>query len=271
MFDFAAAPPAIIRPAQQEQRSLVAELLKKGKVSREEAEAMFFTPPAFLGSRPNWQSRFTTAQRAPQADITTGLTLLNSTTGGTTGTATTAFDDGWFAVPLPFAFPFVNTAGLAANWTTVFISTNGYFTFNAGAANYQGFSANTPPQPVAMFGGRDNSCNDVRYGTRGGAFYVRANHGVGTSDFNSPTVVREYYFYPDGRLMVIMAGNGFQSMSSGVWFWGSGAAYIAGLGLGVAPNLATLATNAAVGQFSYTYYTVDGGVNWTPRSGSYTD
>jgi hypothetical protein len=122
-------------------------------------------------------------------ESTSGLTKL--TGGWTSGGA----DDGYWALTIPWSINFLGVA-----YTTVYPATNGYITFGTGSTAYSGLSASNPPYPKIVWGGADNSGQQIYYGAQGTSpnrtYRIRIegnNTTSGTTD--APTMLTEIIFY----------------------------------------------------------------------------
>jgi hypothetical protein len=116
--------------------------------------------------------------------------LANSTTP-TSGNN----DDGYWTLALPF-----NITYLGTSYSTIYIGTNHYLTFGAGATNYSVLGPSSPNVPKIMWCSDDNSIQRIYYGVEGTApnrtYRVRTEGSPGTAGtLGSPTMVNEWVFY----------------------------------------------------------------------------
>jgi hypothetical protein len=106
-----------------------------------------------------------TASISPLASAINGRSGLNLIRNfGPTGYS----DDANYVVNLPFSIEF-----LGQFWNSVYVGTNGYFTFGGGASQFSGFDGNDPPFPhINMLPG-DRALMKLYTGTVGGTFIIR--------------------------------------------------------------------------------------------------
>jgi hypothetical protein len=180
--------------------------------------------PASLGNTPisRGQSGFFTESNRRvilQGNLNTGSRCTsNSTTGGvpssipfslrggaglTSSTTPDVYDavggydandDGYWQLSIPFTIRY-----FAVDYTTIYVSTNGYITFGSGSY-VTPTSGTTPTLPKIMINAADLSCQRIYYGVEGTSgtrtYTVRweGTNGV-TGTLGSPNIVWEAKFY----------------------------------------------------------------------------
>ena len=124
----------------------------------------------------------------------TGLTASTPSAPGVL-TFTGNADDGYWTVPLPFNFVYLNNT-----YNTIYVGTNTYITFGSGSTNWSGISVSNPALPKILMSGNDNSGQIIYWGESGSApnrtFRVRFEGTAATSGtLGSPNMVYEITFY----------------------------------------------------------------------------
>jgi hypothetical protein len=116
-----------------------------------------------LSSRPNTSTRVVTTS------TTTGTSSsITNALAGSAGLTESTFpgsgtnDDGFWSLPLPFAFTF---AGTPVN--LLGIGTNGYITINSGSTAYNNLGEGNPALNKILISSGDLSCQRIYYGTTG--------------------------------------------------------------------------------------------------------
>lgn len=144
----------------------------------------------------NGANRITTTG-TPSASVSSiGLNLQGGTglTSSTTPTQGTN-DDGYWTLTLPFSISYLGTS-----YSTIYIGTNSYITFGAGAQDYQSLSATVPAVNKICLTAADNSVQRIYYGFSGSSpnrtYRVRVEGTAGTSGtLGYPSMVYEIIFY----------------------------------------------------------------------------
>jgi hypothetical protein len=138
-----------------------------------------------------------TGSSAATASVTSITNTLLGTASLTSSTTPTSgnTDDGFWALALPF-----NITYLGTSYSTIYIGTNHYLTFGAGATNYSVLGPSSPNVPKIMWCSGDNSIQRIYYGVEGTApnrtYRVRTEGSPGTTGtLGSPTMVNEWVFY----------------------------------------------------------------------------
>jgi hypothetical protein len=163
-------------------------------------------------------------------------TITNSLLGGAglAVSATPTFggsDDGFWTLNLPF-----NISYLGNSYNTVYVGTNHYLTFTAGATNYLSLGPSNPNLPKIMWSCADNSVQRIYYGTAGTApnrtYRIRIEGTASTSGtVGSPNMVNEYVFYEAvpaqidlqlGTNARKLVGGGFTTLQLNAWGFISG-------------------------------------------------
>jgi hypothetical protein len=131
---------------------------------------------------------------ASVTSITNSLLGTASLTASTTPTSGNN-DDGFWTLTLPF-----NITYLGTSYNTIYVGTNHYLTFTAGATNYTGLGPSTPNVPKIMWCCGDNSVQRIYYGVEGTSpsrrYRIRVEGSTGTSGtLGAPTMINEYTFY----------------------------------------------------------------------------
>jgi len=135
-----------------------------------------------------------TSATASVTSIPNSLLGAASLTSSTTPTAGNS-DDGYWTLTLPFSITYLGT-----NYNTIYVGTNHYLTFTAGAVNYSGLGPSTPNVPKIMWACDDNSVQRIYYGVEGTApnrtYRVRVEGSSGVSGtLGSPNMINEWVFY----------------------------------------------------------------------------
>jgi hypothetical protein len=131
---------------------------------------------------------------ASVTSITNSLLGSASLTASTTPTSGNN-DDGFWTLTLPF-----NITYLGTSYNTIYVGTNHYLTFTAGATNYTGLGPSTPNVPKIMWCCGDNSVQRIYYGVEGTSpsrrYRIRVEGSTGVSGtLGAPTMINEYTFY----------------------------------------------------------------------------
>lgn len=152
------------------------------------------------------------------------VTSLGTQSIGSTATLTASVtptvgvnDDGYWTLNLPF-----NITYLSENYNTVYMGTNSYLTFGAGATSFSGIDENTPALPKIMIAGGDRSAQRIFYGTSGTVgsriftLIYEGHTDYQNGVLGSPTIRYEYKFYeatPTQIDLVIERNDVFSSSS----------------------------------------------------------
>ena len=152
-----------------------------------------------------------------------GAASLTASTVPTNGSN----DDGYWTLTLPF-----NISYLGNSYTTVYLGTNGYLTFEGGSTAFDSLGPTTPNYPKIMIGAADRSIQRIYYGEEGVApnrtFRIRAEAHVNYSGgvLGSPTIVYEYVFYENTPNQIDLqigtnngktSGGGFSTQQLNDW------------------------------------------------------
>jgi len=120
---------------------------------------------------------------------TTGLTLVRNF--GPPGYS----DDANYIVNLPFTVEF-----LGQFWTSVYVGTNGYFTFGGGWNAFSGFDGNNPPFPHINFLPGDRALMKLYTGTVNNTFIIRWE-GSNFGDQNTVRHIWEVHFTANSNVI----------------------------------------------------------------------
>ena len=135
-----------------------------------------------------------TIATASVTSITNSLLGAASLTSSTTPTSGNN-DDGFWTLDLPFSITYLGTS-----YSRIYVGTNHYLTFGAGATNYVLLGPSSPNVPKIMWCAGDNSVQRIYYGVEGTSpnrtYRVRVEGSSGiTGTLGSPTMVNEWVFY----------------------------------------------------------------------------
>lgn len=117
-------------------------------------------------------------------------------------------DNGYWTLPLPFPISLGESSSTSTygqqgapynQYSTMYVGTNGYITFEAGSTINSGFSATNPPGVKIMFFAGDRSVQRIYYGTTGTSpnrqFFLRIEgNGTNTGTLGSPGIEIEIVF-----------------------------------------------------------------------------
>jgi hypothetical protein len=157
-----------------------------------------------------------TIASASVTSITNTLLGAASLTSATTPTSGNN-DDGYWTLTLPF-----NITYLGNSYSTIYVGTNHYITFTAGATNYSGLGPATPNLPKIMWCSDDNSVQRIYYGVEGTSpnrtYRVRTEGSPSTSGtLGSPTMVNEWVFYEATPTRIDLQCGANSKKSTGVF------------------------------------------------------
>jgi hypothetical protein len=141
-----------------------------------------------------------------------GMTVFN--TNATSGST----DDGFSARALPFSVNFYGTS-----YSTVFIGTNTYLTFTAGATNYSSLSLGPTPipaLPAIHIGSADNSSSTSYFLTGTNVYRLRYEGWSSTSVGSGTQIIYEIRFFrqvtaSDDIFIEIVIGT--HGRTGGIW------------------------------------------------------
>lgn len=144
----------------------------------------------------NGANRITTTA-TPSASVSSITLNIQGTTGLASSTTPNSgnTDDGYWTINLPFNITYCGTS-----YSTIYIGTNHYITFGAGATDYQNISATTPAVNKICLCADDNSVQRIYYGVSGTApnrsYRIRVEGTSGTTGIlGYATTIYEVTFY----------------------------------------------------------------------------
>ena len=200
-----------------------------------------------------------------------GSAALTSSTTPTNGGS----DDGFWSIPLPWDIVYNGIP-----YSTVYIGTNSYITFDSGQTVFSGLSASTPNVNKIMIQAADNSAQRIYYGTEGSfpnrTYRIRYEGTSATSGLlGSPNMVWEVVFYENNKSQIDIQ-IGAMGRTGGVNGAYTSTNLITTGNIGNAntgTRLSSLLTGTIASQVWYpTYYSLSSGIQYwyAPTTGSYT-
>ena len=136
-----------------------------------------------------------------------GAGSLNASTSPTVG----GNDDGYWQIAIPFTVTFAGS-----DYTTVYVGTNSYLTFDGGYTTYSSLSQSNPSSNKIHVSAADNSCQRLYSGAEGSApnrtyrlRYEGTNSISGT--LGSPNIEWEMIFYENNPTQIdLHVGNNYR-------------------------------------------------------------